>query len=217
MKIIAILNQKGGCGKTTIAINLTHAFQNKGYKALLIDSDPQGSALDWNAENEGSVIPVLGMTKAASLANDINRIKDGYGFIVIDGTHSIAELISASIKIADFILIPVIPCPYNVWSVGDLVDLIKARQEITDNKLKAAFVISRAIKNTKLSRDITAPLERYELPIFKSYTTQRVIYPTTASVGQTIYFSTKSDEAVQEINSIRDEIIGELNDVKTTL
>jgi chromosome partitioning protein len=87
MRIIAILNQKGGCGKTTIAINLTHSLQNKGYKTLLIDSDPQGSARDWNAENDGQIIPVIGLDRE-SLATDINAVKDS-GSSVFPGVVAI--------------------------------------------------------------------------------------------------------------------------------
>ena len=63
--IISILNPKGGCGKTNIAINIAHSFQNKGYKVLLVDSDPQGSARDWNAENDGKIIPVVGLDRSS--------------------------------------------------------------------------------------------------------------------------------------------------------
>lgn len=215
MNIIAVLNQKGGCGKTTIAINLTHSLQNQGYKALLADSDPQGSARDWNAENNGKLIPVIGLDRV-SLPNDIEAIKNGYDFIVIDGAPSIAKLAAAAVKIADFILIPVQPSPWDIWATSDLVDIIKARQEITGGLPRAAFVVSRAIKNTKLSTEVIETLKQYALPVFNSYTTQRVIYPTSASEGQTVYVRPFND-ATLEIDSIRDEIIGVLNGLKNKI
>lgn len=215
MKIIAVLNQKGGCGKTTIAINLTHSFQNQGYKTLLVDSDPQGSARDWNAENDGKIIPVIGLDRV-SLANDIEAIKNGYDFIVIDGAPSIAKLAAAAVKIADFILIPVQPSPWDIWATADLVDIIKARQEITEGKPMAAFIVSRAIKNTKLSTEVIEALKQYELPVLNSYTTQRVIYPTSASEGQTVYVRTFND-ATLEIDAIRNEIIGVFDGLKNTI
>jgi len=215
MNIIAVLNQKGGCGKTTIAINLTHSLQNQGYKTLLVDSDPQGSARDWNAENDGKIIPVIGLDRV-SLANDIEAIKNGYDFIVIDGAPSIAKLAAAAVKIADFILIPVQPSPWDIWATADLVEIIKARQEITEGKPIAAFIVSRAIKNTKLSTEVVEALRQYELPFLNSYTTQRVIYPTSASEGQTVYFRTFND-ATLEIDAIRNEIIGVFNGLKDTI
>lgn len=211
--IIAILNQKGGCGKTTIAVNLAHSFQNLGHKTLLVDSDPQGSARDWNAENDGKIIPVIGLDRP-SLATDIEAVKIGYDVIIIDGAPSVEKLAAAAIKIADFILIPVQPSPWDIWATADLVEVITARQTILEGHPLAAFVISRVIKNTLLSVEVVEALKAYVLPVLNSYTTQRVIYPTSASSGQTIYSSTFND-ATLEIDSIRDEIIEALNGIKS--
>jgi chromosome partitioning protein len=205
MKIIAVLNQKGGCGKTTIAINLTHSLQNLGYKVLLVDSDPQGSARDWNVENDGRIIPVIGLDRV-SLASDIEAVKGNYEFIIIDGAPSITKLATAAVKIADFVLVPVQPSPWDIWATSDLVELIKARQEVADGKPLAAFVVSRVIKNTKLSQEVLEALKEYNLPVLNSYTTQRVVYPTSASEGNTVYTQSFND-ATLEIDSIRDEIL----------
>lgn len=204
-KIIAVLNQKGGAGKTTLSTNLARALQLSGEKVLLVDSDPQGSARDWNAAGNGELLPVIGLDRP-TLAKDIQAIRDNQDWIIIDGAPQIAELAVAAIKCADLILIPVQPSPYDVWACEDLVDIIKTRQEVANGKPKAAFVISRVIKNTQLSKEIGEALEGYGLPVFKHFTSQRVIFPKSASNGSTVMDADESGEAAAEIRSIAQEL-----------
>lgn len=201
---MAILNQKGGSGKTTLATNLAHALKLSGERVLLVDADPQGSARDWNAANEGKLLSVVGLDRE-TLPVDLKGIESGYDWIVIDGAPQVAKLSAAAIKAADVVIIPVQPSPYDVWSTADLVGLIKARQEVTGGKPKAVFLVSRAIRNSKLSREVGEALQGYGLPTLKAGTTQRVIYPTTASHGLTV-MSDPGCEAAMEIMAIVREI-----------
>lgn len=183
---IAILNQKGGAGKTTIATNLARAFYLDGKRVLLVDADPQGSLRDWNEANNGSIVPVIGLDRE-SLATDLNAVAGGYDLVIIDGAPQIAKLSVAAVKASDLVLIPVQPSPYDIWACADLVDLIEARREVTGGRPSAAFVISRSIRNTKLSTEVAEALSNYGLPILKVGTTQRVIYPSSAAEGKTVF------------------------------
>ena len=202
---IAVLNQKGGSGKTTISTNLAHALKLDGYKVLSVDSDPQGSLRDWNEANEAEILSVVGLDRE-TLPKDLPAISGGYDFVVIDGAPQIAKMSAAAVKAASLVLIPVQPSPYDIWACADLVDIIAARQEITDGSPKAYFVISRAIKNTKLGGEIKAALEEYNLPVLHSLTTQRVAYPSTASEGLTV-FKDPGSEAAKEIQKIKKEVL----------
>jgi len=208
MKTISVLQQKGGSGKTTIAVNLAHALQLDGHSVLLVCSDPQGSARDWNDANEGMTLPVIGLDRE-TLPMDLKAVSAGYDFIVIDGAPQLQRMCAVTIKISDVVIIPVQPSPYDIWATAELVELIKTRQEVANGLPKAAFVVSRAIINTKLSNEITEALSSYELPVLESATYQRVIYPTTASTGQTVFESTKNGEnfAAKEITAIKRDVL----------
>ena len=204
-KVISILNQKGGSGKTTIATNLAHALSLDGEKVLLVDSDPQGSLRDWNDMNKGVLLPVVGLDRE-TLPRDLAAIADGYDYVLIDGAPQIAKLSAAAVKASDMVLIPVQPSPYDIWACADLVDIVQARRAVTEGQPAAAFVISRSIKNTRLSGEIGVALHEYGLPVLNSGTTQRVIYPSTASDGKTVFSTEPDGAAAQEINAIKNEI-----------
>jgi len=206
LKIIAFLNQKGGVGKTTLATNVARAIQLEGHKVLLVDSDPQGSARDWHAAGDDHPLPVVGLDRK-TLDKDIKAVSVGYNYIVIDGAPQIAELSAAAIRCADLVLIPVQPSPYDVWACGDLVDLLKARQGVTNGKPEAAFLISRVIKNTQLGRDVVEALQEYELPVLEEMIGQRQAYPKTAAQGLTVLDTDPQGDAVLEMKRLVSRIL----------
>jgi len=207
MPVIAVLNEKGGSGKTTIATNLSRALQLQGKNVILIDSDPQGSARDWHAAaKEDSDLPVIAMDRPSQF-KELSKITSSFDWVFIDGAPRTEELAIAGIKAADIVLIPVSPSPYDIWAAESLVELIKARQEITDGKPKAAFVISRQIVGSKLSGEVRSALEAYGLPILNSCTSQRVLYPTSAAVGSTVIDDEPNGVAAKEIQKILEELL----------
>ncbi len=208
MKVIAVLNQKGGAGKTTIATHLARAIQLDGQDVLLVDSDPQGSARDWAAVREDQPVTVVGIDRP-TIERDLKNLakKD---VVVIDGAPQAADLAVSAIKAADFVLIPVQPSPYDIWATADLVELVKQRIEITDGRLRAAFVVSRAIKGTKIGAEISAALEGYGLPVLATRVIQRVVYPGTAAAGSTVLDVEPAGDAAAEIRALAAEIMAAL-------
>ena len=205
MKVIAVLNQKGGSGKTTIATHLARAFQLDGADVLLVDSDPQGSARDWSAVREDQPLTVVGIDRP-TIDRDVKNVARKVDFVVIDGAPQAADLAVSAIKAADFVLIPVQPSPYDIWATADLVDLVKQRIEVTDGRLQAAFVVSRAIKGTRIGGEIAEALTGYGLPILETRITQRVSYPSTAAIGSTVLETEPEGDAATEIRALADEI-----------
>ncbi len=204
MQVIAVLNQKGGSGKTTIATHIARALQLSGADVLRVDSDPQGSARDWAAVKEEQTLTVVGIDRP-TIDRDIKNIAH-QDFVIIDGAPQAADLAISAIKAANFILIPVQPSPYDIWATAALVDLVKQRIEMTDGKLQAAFVVSRAIKGTKIGSEVAAALEGYGLPVLESRITQRVSYPSTAAIGTTILDNEPESDGAAEIYALINEI-----------
>ncbi|ANC47755.1 MULTISPECIES: ParA family partition ATPase [Pseudomonadota] len=204
MQVIAVLNQKGGSGKTTIATHLARALQLDGADVLLVDSDPQGSARDWAAVREDQPLTVVGIDRP-TIDRDLKNVarKD---FVVIDGAPQAADLAVSAIKAAHFVLIPVQPSPYDIWATADLVELVKQRIEVTDGKLQAAFVVSRAIKGTRIGAEVTEALNGYGLPVLESRITQRVSYPGTAAAGSTVMDAEPDSDAAAEVRALANEI-----------
>lgn len=203
MKIIAILNQKGGVGKTTLATNIATKLHLNGSKVLLIDSDPQGSARDWHAAGN-SEIAVVGIDRP-TLEKDVKKIAGDFDWIIIDGAPQLTDMAISAIKSADLVIIPVQPSPYDIWASEDLVDIIKHRQQLTDGNPKSYFCISRKISTTSLGSEVTEALQGYSLPIMKSFTCQRIVYAKSAAEGQTV-FDTTNNDAIYEITNIVNEI-----------
>ena len=134
---------------------------------------------------------------------ELARVVD---WVVIDGAPQLEELAVAAIKVADYVLIPVQPSPYDVWATESLVELVKTRQEITDGRPRAAFVVSRQIVGTRLADEVHQALEDYDLPILKAWTSQRVVYANSASNGSTVLDTEPGGAAADEVRALMQEL-----------
>lgn len=203
--IYGILNQKGGVGKTTLAVNLSAALARTGARVLLIDADPQGSALDWAAAREGApLFAVVGLPRA-SIHKEIATVGQGYDHIIIDGPPRVTDLARSAIMASDMVLIPVQPSPYDVWAAEEVVKLIE-EAKVYKPDLKSAFVVNRKIANTAIGRDVGEALAAYQVAVLSSTVTQRVIFAEAAATGQAVYEVDGAGPATAEMEALVTEL-----------
>lgn len=207
MKVISVLNQKGGVGKTTLSINLAAALKDSGHTVLLVDADPQGSSLDWAAAREPNapLFSVVSCPKPTihKTAADIGAGKD---FVIIDGAPRVTDLARSCIMASDLVLIPIQPSPYDIWASQEIVNLIREAETFKPT-LKAAFIINRKIPNTAIGRDVQGALSEFELPVLNTTIGQRVIFAESAATGQSVLEQDSKSQAAKEIRDLTQDLL----------
>jgi chromosome partitioning protein len=202
--VISLLNQKGGAGKTTNSLNLARAFQKMGMEVALVDSDPQGSARDWKEVDENNPVPVFAIDRP-TIHKDIKSLSN-MDIVIIDGAPSLEQMSASAIKASDLVIIPVQPSPLDIWATSDLVDMVKQRIELTDEKLKATFLVSRVIANTSLGKEVSSVLAGYELPVLDTVIFQYIDYTKSIAKGLTVHDYAPNSNAAKDAWKLAEEI-----------
>ena len=204
--ILAVLNQKGGVGKTTLTLHVAAGLALQGARVLVVDADPQGSARDWAAARTAPpLFPVVGLDRP-TLHRDVPTLAADYDHVVIDGPPRTTEVTRSALLAADVALIPVQPSPYDVWACAQLVTLVK-EASVFKETLKSVFMISRKIVNTAIGRDVGEALAAYALPVLHTAIAQRVAFAESAATGQTVLETDPHGPAAREVTRLIRELL----------
>jgi chromosome partitioning protein len=206
--IVALLNQKGGVGKTTLALHIAGEWARQGKRVIVIDADPQGSALDWSQQRAQEGLPrligVLGLARD-TLHREARELARHADHIVIDGPPRIAALMRSALLAADIVLVPVQPSPFDGWGSGEMLTLIDEAR-VFHPQLVVRFVLNRCAVGTVIARRVAEALADHDPPALGARVSQRVAFADAAQSGRLVAEFAERGAAAREIAALAREI-----------
>ena len=206
--IITLAHQKGGVGKSTLATNLRGYFAGGGYKAVLVDIDPQGSLsklVSTFSEQEGREPEhVIGRDNFATFG-DLTELLALYQIAIIDTPPYLSNDLEAVFAMTDLVLVPCKASPLDVLAIGDTLDLIR-RSQAQRPQLLAAIVLTMTITGTDFTASIRRELEKTGFPVVKTEIGNRVAYMRSLLRANTV-LGDENRKARDEIENLGKELI----------
>jgi len=208
-KVITIAQQKGGTGKTTLAVHLALAFTNyHNFKVAIIDTDPQGSLGKWFMIREEKKLSNDNLTfKTASLWGaqyESKTLKKDHDIVIIDTPPKIESDARPSIESADLVLIPVAASHVDFWATGAIVEIAKKANK------KILIQINRANQRSKLISKTNDFIKSLNLSATKTIIGNRQIFASSMGEGKTAVEKQKKSNAVEEIKNLSEQILLEI-------
>ena len=208
-KVITISQQKGGTGKTTLAVHLALAFiKYHNLKVAIIDTDPQGSLGKWFMIRTEKKVSSENLTfKTASLWGaqyESKTLKNDNDIVIIDTPPKIESDARPSIEAADLVLIPMAASHVDFWATGAIVDIAKKANK------KILVQINRSSQRSKLIEKTKDFIKSLDLSSTKTIIGNRQIYTSSMGEGKTAVEKQKKGNAVEEIKNLSEQILSEL-------
>jgi chromosome partitioning protein len=197
MKIIAVISQKGGAGKTTLAVNLAVAAELQDVPTVLIDLDPQSSAKTWHDIRVSKDAPFVVSSQASRLEEVIGASRaNGAELVIIDtAPHSESSALAAA-RAADLVLIPCRPAILDLKAIGTSGDLAALA------KKEAVVVLNAVPHQGKLAEEAEEAVRSYGLTVAPVKLTQRAAYVHSLTGGQAAQEFEPDGKAAQEITEL---------------
>jgi len=196
--IISFVNQKGGVGKTTTAINLAIGLKKKNYNLVFIDADPQGSAIQWHAIEGNKSFEIL------------HHPSPIYDYIIIDAPPAIGDISKAILAVTDLAIIPLSPSALDVWSCWGTLKMIDEIRPLNSD-IEVKLLINRKIPGTRIGRDSREAMKEFQMDVFNTELCQRVAFIDAMTSGVSVMQYAPHSKAAGEIESLCEEIIPQVS------
>ena len=219
-KIIVVCNQKGGAGKTTVALNLASSLGRRNYRVAIIDGDEQSSLVEIaSLAPEDNPLPanVIGLWKAGrKIHQEIKRFVDLYDYIIVDCPPAAnSPIAQSSLLIADIALVPFIPGTIDALAAPKIRDAIESAQVINQD-LKAFLLLNRVEDSWNISKQIIEILPKFKMQQLKTRLTKRAAYVESPGIGNSVHElkgkKEKLEPVIMEVEALTDEILSILMD-----
>lgn len=211
--IISFVNQKGGVGKTTTAINLAAGLARKNYSVALVDADPQGSAARWHAVENNQAFEVVAMPESLS-RDDIHLLAAGMDYLIIDSPPGKTGTAHAILENSDLTVIPVSPSSLDIWSCEGTLEMIgEARRH--NPKLTARLLVTKKISGTRVAREIHAALAVFDVEVMAAELSQRVAFIDAMKSGVSVTQYAPGSKAAEEIEAFCSELVAQPREIET--
>jgi chromosome partitioning protein len=211
-KIIAVVNQKGGSGKTTVSMQLAGALARRSNKVLVVDADAQGTATRWAASAlDETPFPasVVGLSAASTKVHrEVKKFIDDYNYIIIDCPPAADSPVPQSaLLIADLALVPLIPSPLDMWAAVGIRQVIHNVGDLND-ALQSRLILNQCQPKTTLMQESLEILPEFGILLARTLLQHRQIYRQSAVFGQSVHnFGNKAQAAIAEIESLTEEVL----------
>jgi len=201
LRVLALLAQKGGAGKTTLALHLAVIAQQSGLRTVLVDLDPQRSAAGWWRARAADT-PELVETNADQIAQVIAAARaDGVALLVVDTRPSVERDTAEVARHADIALIPTRPSILDLRAIGATVDVVKASRRPGAIVLNSCRAI-RGIGDASLTTEARRGLHAYGLPVLPAAVTQRAALAHALIDGRAVTEFEPAGKAAAEMRKV---------------
>lgn len=206
-QVTAVINQKGGAGKTTLAMNLAAGLARRA-QTVVIDLDPQGSSLQWASQGSAPFPATVKQINGRWDARTLHQNYRAYRHMVLDCPPSLDSHASLqALRACDVALIPVLPSPVDLWASLRLPREIEEARKDNAN-LRAYMVLNQLEPKSAISAAMHDALAEFGVPVLNAAMRRRAAYRSAALEGVSVYqMGSRGAPAAAEIEAIINEVI----------